>query len=430
VLTAYAVLLFLVPSNLVFKPLGAAGTPAGVAGLLLLIWWANARLVPGLGAARGMQPIRIMAFVFGGAVVASYAAASVRPAYGAEISGANRGILGLAGLIGVAMVAADGIPSMDRLHALVRRIVALAAVISFVGVLQFAAGFDLAKFVQVPGLTANTPRIAFFPGGFRRVAGTAGHPIEYGMVLAMSLPLALWMVLDTVEGKRGRWRFAAALIALATPMSLSRSAFFGLAFGGLVILGGLSWKRRRQAAVMLIVYAAAMQVLVPGLLGTVKSLFLNIRNDPSFQGRTQDYAHIGEFISQRPIFGRGYGTFLPEIYILLDNQYIGLLIETGVVGLASLLGLFLTGIFSARGARRRSTDASTRQLGQSFAASVVIAMTSFITFDALSFAMVTGLLFLLLGSCGALWRLTRERDVAGSASDIDRRDVQQRPAHP
>ena len=125
VLTVYGVLLFLIPSNLVVGPLGAAGTPAGIMGLLLLIWWANARQVAGLGAARGFQPIRLMVFVFAGAVIASYAAAAVRPAFGAEIRGANRGILGVAGLLGVALVAADGIPSKPRLETLVRRIVAL-----------------------------------------------------------------------------------------------------------------------------------------------------------------------------------------------------------------------------------------------------------------------------------------------------------------
>ncbi len=159
---------------------------------------------------------------------------------------------------------------------------------------------------------------------------------------------------------------------------------------------------------MLMFYAAGMQVLVPGLLGTVKSLFLNIRNDPSFQGRTDDYANIGKFIRERPFFGRGIGTFLPSLYILLDNQYIGIILEMGFVGLASLALLFLSGIFSARSARRRSSDQSVRSLGQAFAASIVIAMASFITFDALSFAMVTGVVFLLLGCCGAIWRLTRE----------------------
>jgi len=425
VLTVFAIALFLIPSNLVVGPLGAAGTPAGLLGLLLFLWWILARQVPGLGTARGFQPIRLTISLFLGAVFASYAALAMRPSFGIEISGANREILSLIGLAGGAFVAADGIPSMGGLQVLARRIVALVAIIAVVGIIQFATGFDPSKYLRLPGLSVNSVRPAFFPGSFRRVSGTAGHPIEFGMVLAMALPLAMWLVLDTPEGRRPRWKGALVVIAIATPMTLSRSAFFGLAFGGLMVLGGWSWKRRRQGFAMLVAYGMVMQVLVPGLLGTVKGLFLNIRNDPSFQGRTQDYGHIGEFIRQSPFFGRGIGTFLPKLYILLDNQYIGIIMETGFVGLFTVLLMFLSGICCARGARKRSSDPSVRQLGQSFAASVLIAMTSFITFDALSFAMVTGVVFLLLGCCGAIWRLTRELSVASSAPDLDRRDLQQ-----
>ena len=48
------------------------------------------------------------------------------------------------------------------------------------------------------------------------------------------------------------------------------------------------------------------------------------------------YAIAGEFIGRAPIFGRGFSTFLPS-YRILDNQYLGLLIETGIVGLVAFL---------------------------------------------------------------------------------------------
>ena len=43
-LTCYLVLLFVVPAGLVFAPLGAAGTPATVFGIVLLLWWVSATL--------------------------------------------------------------------------------------------------------------------------------------------------------------------------------------------------------------------------------------------------------------------------------------------------------------------------------------------------------------------------------------------------
>ena len=71
--------------------------------------------------------------------------------------------------------------------------------------------------------------------------------------------------------------------------------------------------------------------------------------------------------------------------------------------------LLLTGIFAARGARRLSTDERTRDLGQALAASIVVPATALFTFDAFSFPLFTGVMFLLLGACGTLWRLERER---------------------
>ena len=71
---------------------------------------------------------------------------------------------------------------------------------------------------------------------------------------------------------------------------------------------------------------------MPGLLGTLRSLFLHASSDPSVKGRTNDYTVVFQYVGERPWFGRGPGTFLPGRYILLDNQFLGALVATGVVG--------------------------------------------------------------------------------------------------
>ena len=35
---------------------------------------------------------------------------------------------------------------------------------------------------------------------------------------------------------------------------------------------------------------------------------------------------------ERPLFGRGFGTFLPELYRYIDNTYLLGLVEFGIVG--------------------------------------------------------------------------------------------------
>jgi O-antigen ligase len=153
-----------------------------------------------------------------------------------------------------------------------------------------------------------------------------------------------------------------------------------------------------------------MWLLVDGLLGTIRGMFLNMFNDPSYQGRTMDYGKVGEMFGQRPWFGHGLGTFDPRIYFYLDNQYLGTLIETGLVGLVSTALLFLIGLFTARSVHRMCTAAGLTKLGElgrALAASMFVVITSFVTFDALAFRMVAGLLFVLLGLIGAAWRIAR-----------------------
>jgi O-antigen ligase len=158
-----------------------------------------------------------------------------------------------------------------------------------------------------------------------------------------------------------------------------------------------------------------MQFVVPGLFGTLRSLFQNLGTDPSVSGRTSDYALVGDLVAHNPVLGRGFRTFIPEQFILhtgegggtliLDNQYLGTLIEMGVVGLACLVSLFVVVVLCTRNVRRRSSDPATRDLAQSIAAAVMVAMLSFSTFDGLSFPMATSLLFLIVGCAGALRRL-------------------------
>jgi O-antigen ligase len=154
------------------------------------------------------------------------------------------------------------------------------------------------------------------------------------------------------------------------------------------------------------VFAVALGFLVPGLLGSIKNLFLSIQSDNSFTGRTDDYAIVSRLFSRAPFFGRGWGTLLPDRYVLLDNQLLKTLLEGGLLALAALLLLFALGIGAARGAYHRATDPEGRDLGQSFAAAIAIGMVSFATFDAFAFVTVPATLFLVIGCSGALWRLT------------------------
>ena len=233
-------------------------------------------------------------------------------------------------------------------------------------------------------------------------------------MLAMVLPLALHFAIQA-SGRERWWRWlCAALIGLAIPMSLSRTAIVGVLVVGLVLVPAWTPERQRRAIVIAGLWSAAVWLMVPGLVGTISNLFANYGSDTSVTARTERYAKIGGLLRHHVFVGRGLGTFVPEKYFVLDNQYLGTVLEAGLIGLVAIVLVMLVAFGCARGARRRLRDESGRDLAQALAASAAVPLVVFATFDALSFPMVPGLLFLLLGCSGALWRLSRGTSLSAS----------------
>jgi O-antigen ligase len=153
-----------------------------------------------------------------------------------------------------------------------------------------------------------------------------------------------------------------------------------------------------------------MRLAVPGLLGTLRALFRDAGADPSVNSRKTDFAFISEFVEQRPIFGRGFGTFLPTRYDFLDNQYYLTLVEGGYVGLVMYIALLLGGMAVAQVIRRRAEHEHDRSLAQALTASLAVVAATSMAFDLLSFPSARSMLFVTLGCVGALWRLAPHRE--------------------
>ena len=408
-LTGYLFLLLCLPSQLVFAPLGAAGTPARMLGMLFLVWWCADWLSRSRAVRLPSTRVRMWLLILAAAQLVSFVVAGTRPLSGVEMRSADRAMLTLCALVGVVLVA-EAIRSLDRLEVLLRRFVALTAVVALLGIVQFITAQAWVDRISIPGLSLNSSLTSVLGRvGFARPAGTALHPIEFGVVLTMTLPLALHYAYR--GGGRSRWRrwTPPAAIALAVPMSISRSAVLSALVGMLVLLPTWPRPRRRLAYGLMVLLAGTVYVTIPGLIGALKGLFLGIQEDDSARSRTDSYDLVWEFVRRDPVAGRGPGTFLPS-YRILDNQYLGTIIETGVLGLAALLGLLTVGVLTARTVRLGSSDPDTRDLAQSLAAGVAAAAITFATFDGLAFPMSAGVIFLLLGCIGALRRLTRDTD--------------------
>jgi hypothetical protein len=423
-LTVYVFLLMVIPSPLVFAPLGGAGGPDTIFGCVLLVMYLVTLATPFLAVAKGRQPVRVAAVLLTCVVIAAYISANRHTLPSLESNGADRGLILMLGWLGIMLVAADGIPTLDRLQVLLRRIVLGATAMSVLAIVQFASGLDAAKYIQIPGLTTQTPFTDLLTrNNLNRPSATALDPIELACVLATCLPIALHRARFAPPGERLKRWLQVGLIAAAIPMTVSRTGIVALAVMALVLLPTWPKADRRVAYVAGVIGVGVMYATIPGLLGEFRSLFGQVGSDTSSTSRTGAFSRAVPFVTQHPWLGRGFGTFLPATYFFTDDQYLLSFIEIGVIGLAALLGLFITGWMCARNARRLSASLKTRDLAQALAAAVAVPTVAFATFDALSFAMAASLTFLVIGCTGALWRLARAGAAVSPGDDGPDQDL-------
>ena len=413
VLTGYLVLLELVPSAWVVPALGAIGTPSNIFALLALLWhlvsWLAGRSLP---PALGTRAPRVVMCFLAASMLLAYISLSQssRAPVATEVTAADRGLIGLAAWIGVVVVSSTGIRDYAQLQTLLRRAVLMGSAVAALGIFEsFTASNPIAS-LHIPGLNPVSTADQFLTrAGLTRPSSTAQHPLELAGVLTMLLPFAIQQALDpAIRGRVRKWA-PVLLIGGMIPLTVSRTSIIGL----VVVLVMLvpTWRpARRWAAVIFLAFGAlGAKVAVPGLGTTVVNMFsaLTDGGDASTQARTADYAGVAPYIEQRLLFGRGYGTFIPDLYRYTDNMYLLSMVELGVFGTLVIAALYLVGYRSGRLGRRLYTDEARRELGQSFAAAMIAGLVVSGTFDSLTFPMFAGLTFLLLGLAGAYLGIAR-----------------------
>jgi hypothetical protein len=405
-ITAFLALQFLIPARLVIGGLGAAGRPSVVIALgLSLFWlasWFRTNGVPG-----GVQPVRWIIAAYSTTAIFAYGVGYARGLPDDEASSATRTLLLVLAMCGLAVALADGIPDRPTLDSILRRLTHFSGFMAAVGTVQSLFRFNPVDYIRIPGLQINASLIGI---GDRqtvaRVAGTAAHYIEFGVVLAMVMPITIHYAMQASGRAQQirRWGLT-LLIASGVPFSISRSAVVTLAVGMVILALSWTWRTRILALVCGVVTTGIFYVLRPKIITTLRSLFRNAKNDPSVQSRLRDYPIIEGYFADRPWLGRGLGTFLPKKYIQLDNQFLATLVTSGLMGLAVLFVLFVGGYFVARSIRHHASDESGRHLGQVLAASLIAALVASGTFDSMAFPTFAGVVFLLVGTAGALFRL-------------------------
>lgn len=416
-LVALLLLLFVVPARFVVPGFGAAGAPASLLGLGLLgLLILSALHREPLGIR--LSPILIGLGVYFCVALAAYAHAHSQALTPLASSTSDRAMISLVSLVGITLFVISRIRTAAMVARVVDVTVAISMAMCVVGLIQFFTGTDVTQYLRVPGLVLNNPDFVSeveTRSIFNRPAGTALHPIEFGVVTASLVPLSIARAIQT----RATWmRVAVVVLAFSAMTSVSRSAVLALVVMFVCLLAGLGWRQRANLAIGAVVFVIGAGSIVPGLVGTLRSLFSNTENDPSVQARLDRTPRVLELISEFRWFGRGYGVFTPSEYLLLDNEVQKLAIELGVLGISILALWVISIVWTAVNAGQN--DGEWRVLTYALLGSVMSILMSSYTFDAFFYHILTGVLYLSLGLLSVLWSV-RNDDGDGVATYIDSR---------
>jgi len=252
--------------------------------------------------------------------------------------------------------------------------------------------------------------------GRLRVYASAQHPIALAALFVMLLPLCVYLVRHT--GQK-RWWLAAVLVVMGMLGTESRTGIIMLLVVAVVFL----WLRPRETRRLwpaIIPLLVVVHFALPQTLGNLRAAFFpkgglvaeqaHVVRPGQLQLGHGRLATVGPTISQlsnSPVFGIGYGTRITAgpgtNAIVLDDAWLGTLLEIGVVGAVGWVLFF--GVAVRRLAHRARSDLSDDGwLHVALAASILSFAVGMLTYDAFSFVQVTFVAFILLGLAGVLLR--------------------------
>ena len=306
----------------------------------------------------------------------------------------------------------------------VKVLVGGGAVVAVASIYEYRTGYNVFNHVAdvIPVLKPSGPPIIPERGGRERVYASAQHPIALGAALVMLLPLAIYLA--KTSGKR-RWTVIGVLLLLGALATLSRTGTIMLVALIFVLVRLRPELKRLWPA--LIPLLAVIHVALPNTLGALVGSFHPkgglVKSEQQGKGTygSGRLADLGPGLHEAKshlLFGEGYGTRITEWgranAPILDDQWLGTLLEVGLLGTCAWLWLF--GRAYRRIARRARSDPSPRGwLFSALAASIIAFPIGMMTYDAFAFIQVNLMLYLMLAFAAILLALPEQTTTEGVA---------------
>jgi hypothetical protein len=306
-----------------------------------------------------------------------------------------------------------------QLDRVLRLVVLGGSVVALAALFEWKSGENLFNGLGrvLPFLQYQDIGEAMVRGNGARALASAQHPIALGALLVMLLPLTIYLFR---RDGRVLWLGCSGILTLGAFASGSRTAALMLIVVGLSFL----WMKRAEAirlAPMLLPLILVLQIVMPGTLGTFKGILQpsHIIQEQSTEmgsgsGRIADLGPSLTEFAQAPFVGQGFATRVvdqenPEAGAqILDNQWLGMLLEVGALGTLALAWLIIR-VTRRLSARARADNSPTSWLAATIGAGVAAYGVGMFTFDAFTFIQVTFFFFILIGLASVALRDLPER---------------------
>ncbi|PEG43176.1 polymerase [Mycolicibacterium agri] len=268
-----------------------------------------------------------------------------------------------------------------------------------VGLLQSMTSIDLRYFFAPEGFVTNTDELEMGERwGAKRVMGTSQHAIEFSVLAAITVPLAIFFARNAAKWAVRLFAVGTCALALAAmPAAVSRTGV--VALGAALVVYVWNFKLR-HLLVGIITGALALGAYLNAFPDTAKALWNTIVNseaDPSVLSRTEDYARVSESFREHPIFGLGLGGSPPAEFGYLDNEWLQTVVQGGIVGVLAIVVLAGGGLFGIAAALRAAKTRTDREQAYTLGSMFVAILVCTFTFDLFNFQQVVRIFFIIYG---------------------------------
>jgi polysaccharide biosynthesis protein PslJ len=330
----------------------------------------------------------------------------------------NKKLMFFLSFVLVLYVISSVIRRLDNVDYLAKTLVAGGATVGLFAILEARTGINvfnhLDRVVPIlgPGGVAEPEAFQKFGAAKLRVFGSAEHPIALSAAFVVLTPLALYLAR---RYRQRRWMLCTVLLVAGCSATVSRTGIMML----VVVLVVFLWLRPRETLrlwPLVIPALIVIKLVIPGTLGAIKQSFIPpgglVAEQSSMAGEIGSgrIADLGPGLTEwkrQPLLGQGFGTRVVDPTTrgpranILDNQWLGTLLETGVIGFFGWLWFFAR-VVRRFGAEAKNDDSARGWLLASIAAGVAAYAAGMLTYDAFSFIQVTYLLFIFVGLGSAL----------------------------